>query len=198
MNTRANSPWYAKDSASAVPEARTHRTPIGGGIACWLPARSIDPLCGRDDAGRMVQEPCRGPASSLSATPDEVPRRWRAEASPSVSSSVRGRGVDRDMVSLVVSRASWLSQAIWVVNLRLPLDRRTIARTGARSPLAWREQFNVRPEYSCFRNSVAFLSHGIQQDRSCGPLSSSIFFKKQASQSSQSFAYTLRILQYAL
>ena len=145
--------------ASAVPEARTHRTPIGGGIACWLPASSIDPLCGRDDVGRMVREPCRGPASSLSATPDEVPRRWRAEASPSVSSSVRGRGEDRDMVSLVASQASWLSQAIWVVNLRLPLDRRTIARAGARSPLARREQCNVRSKYFCVRNSVVFLSH---------------------------------------
>ena len=165
-----------RGTASAVPEARTHRTPIGGGIACWLPASSIDPLCGRDDVGRMVREPCRGPASSLSATPDEVPRRWRVEASPSVSSSVRGRGEDRDMVSLIASQASWLSQAIWVVNLRLPLDRRTIARSGARSPLARREHFNVRSKYSCVRNSVAFLSHRIQQDRSCGPLSSSKFF----------------------
>ena len=88
------------------------------------------------------------------------PRRGAAEvnevASASVSSSGGGRGGGRDMVSLLTWNSSWLSQAIFRVDLRSPVVRRSIARVGDRSALASREHFNDRSEDNRVRNSRCF------------------------------------------
>ena len=73
-----------------------------------------------------------------------------------MSSSGGGRGGGRDMVSLLTWNSSWLSQAIFSVDLRSPVVRRTIARGGDRSALARREHFNDRSKDNRVRNSRCF------------------------------------------
>ncbi len=98
---------------------------------------SIDPLCGRDAAGRMVQEPCRGPAIAGrdprrgAASVTEVVRCQRVV--PRRGSRRRARhGLHDDMA------LPWLSEATRTVDLRSPLVRRSIATAGEREALPWR------------------------------------------------------------
>lgn len=146
-----------------------------GGCGGRQIAGSMDPLRGRDAAGRMVQEPRRGQALA-GATPAEAPRRSRG-TSASVSSPGGGRGggrrrgLHRDIERL------WLSQAIPTVDLRSPLDRRVVAGAGERSAIDRRRRSRpARRENSTFATSLAgtatplrFSCMESHKDRSCGP-----------------------------
>ena len=89
------------------------------------------PLRGRDADGRMVREPRR---DSAKAEPRPPPRRrvGRESSSASVSYYGGGRGEGRDVVSIIAANSPWLSQATRTVDLRSPVDRRSIAVAGDR------------------------------------------------------------------
>jgi hypothetical protein len=115
--------------------ARTHRTPRNardGGHGRLRDSRGgIEPLRGRDADGRMVREPRRDSAKAETRPP---PRRrvGRESSSASVSSYGGGRGEGRDVVSIIAWHSPWLSQATRTVDLRSPVDRRSIATPGDR------------------------------------------------------------------
>ena len=100
----------------------------------------------------MVREPRR---DSAKAEPRPPPRRrvGRESSSASVSYYGGGRGEGRDVVSIIAWHSTWLSQATRTVDLRSPVDRRSIAVAGDRLAKARRiltagprrGEFKLRP-----------------------------------------------------